>query len=158
MIHPGRLSPPSALVPIGHHRFDAVDVRAEAAELHLLTLARLDGERIGIHPLVCGHVRRLVRIRQYVEDRWFLYDREKGHSGHDLLQYVPNFCLDFGLGLRRWSGNEMSTVRKLPPIQGAEHSRLARIGSRLLKVDVEHPPLKRSSRVLRDDGEHQLRH
>lgn len=93
---------PSSLVAIGNHGFYPVYVRAEGTQLDLLALACLDRERICVHPLVSGHVRRVVRVGQYIEDSRIINDREERHRGHDLLQYIPNLGLDLRLWLGRW--------------------------------------------------------
>jgi hypothetical protein len=80
---PGALLPPqrpsfddpSRFEAIRDHRVNTVHVRAEAAQLDLLTLPRLDRERVRVEPLVRGHVRRLGRVREDVEHRRFLDDR-----------------------------------------------------------------------------------
>ena len=45
-----------SFIPIRHHGFNPVHVRAEAPQLHLLALARFDRQRVGIDPLVGRHV------------------------------------------------------------------------------------------------------
>lgn len=78
-------------------------VRAEAPQLDLLTLTRLDRERIRIDPLVCGHVRRVMRVRQDVEHGRIVDDGQKRHRRHDLFENIPDLSLDLGFGLWGWS-------------------------------------------------------
>lgn len=49
-------------------------VGAETSELHLLTLARLDRQRVRVDPFVRRNVRRLGRVREDVENRGFIND------------------------------------------------------------------------------------
>lgn len=81
-------------IPIGNHGFYAMHVGTEVAQLDLLTLARFDRQRIGVYPLVCGHVRRVVRIGQNIEDGRIVDDRQKRHGRDDLFENVTNLCLN----------------------------------------------------------------
>lgn len=51
-------------------------VCAEAPHLDLLALARFDGQRVGVHPFVRGHIRRVLGVCQDVKDGGFLEDRK----------------------------------------------------------------------------------
>ena len=73
-------------VAIRYHSLDTVDVRAEVAQLDLLALASLDRQRVRIHPLVRGHVGRIVRVRQDIEYRRLVHRWQERYRGHDLLQ------------------------------------------------------------------------
>lgn len=90
----------STFVAIGDHGFDAMYVGAEAPELHLLALARLNRQWVRVHPLIRRNVGGLGRVGQNVEYSRFLDDGQKGHRGNDLLENGADFCLNFGFGFR----------------------------------------------------------
>lgn len=56
-----------------------MNIRAEAPQLHLLALTRFDGQRVRIHPFIRGDVGRFMGIREDVEHRWLVDDRQKCH-------------------------------------------------------------------------------
>lgn len=103
-----------SLISISNHRLDPVNVRAEAAKFHLLALARLDRQRVGINPLVRGDVRRVVRIRKDVEHCPFIDDRQERHCRDNLFQDVADFCLDlcFRFGRRSAAYNGVAELGK----------------------------------------------
>lgn len=78
-----------------------MNIRTEAPQLDLLTLARLDSQWIGIHPLVCRNVCRFRRVRKNVEYRRLIDDREECDGRHDLLQNIPDFGLYLGFRFGR---------------------------------------------------------
>lgn len=88
-----------SFIPIRHHGFNPVHVRAEAPQLHLLALARFDRQRVGIDPLVGRHVSGLRCVRQDVEHRRLINHRQEGNCRNNLLENVADFCLNFCLGL-----------------------------------------------------------
>lgn len=93
-------------VAICYHGFNAVDVRAEVTQLDLLALASLNRQRVRINPLVCGHIGRVVRVRQNVEHRRLVHRWQERYGRHDLLQDGTNFSLDLGFGLGWCWGTE----------------------------------------------------
>ena len=98
----------SPLVAVRDHSLDPVHVRAEAPQLHLLALARLDRQRVRVHPLVRGHVRGLRCVREDVEHRWLVDDRQERHRRDDLLEDVAYFCLDLRF---RLCGSAVGNIR-----------------------------------------------
>lgn len=93
-----------SLVSICNHGLDPMHICTKAPKFDLLALRRLDRERVRIHPLVRGNVHRLRRVRQDVEHRRLVDDRQERHRRHYLLQDRPDFCLDLALGLGRCPG------------------------------------------------------
>lgn len=73
-----------------------MNIRTEAPQLDLLTLARLDSQRIGIHPLVCRNICGFRRVRKNVEYRRFIDDWKECDGRHYLLQDIPDFGLYLG--------------------------------------------------------------
>lgn len=70
-------------------------IRAKTPQLYLLTLTRFYRERVGIYPLVCGHVGGLGCVYQDVEHRRLVDDRQKRYGRDDLLENIADFRLDF---------------------------------------------------------------
>lgn len=59
-----------------------------------VSYVRGDISKLRVYPFVRGHIRRVMRVRQNVEDSWIIDDRQKGHGGDDLFEDIPNFGLD----------------------------------------------------------------
>lgn len=57
-LYHGPISCRLAVISIGNHRLDAMNIRAEAPQLDLLALACLDSKRISVHPLVRRYISR----------------------------------------------------------------------------------------------------
>ena len=136
-----------------------MNIRAEASQLHLLTLARLDCQRVCINPFISGHLGRLRGVSEDVEDSWLVDDWQEGHTRHDLLEDGSNFRLNLFLGLCRndipgnRSRNERSIRNNCTACSLGVWSLLT-LG--LDKVDVKNPPLKRRTGILRDNCKDEL--
>lgn len=136
-----------------------MNVRTEASQFHLLTLACLDRQRVRIHPFISRHLGRLRGVSEDVEDGWFVDNWQKGHTGHDLLEDRSNFGLNLFLGLCRnsvpgnGSRNERSSETTVQVCSLGVWSLLT-LG--LDKVYIKHPPLKRRAGILRDNCQDEL--
>ena len=86
------------IVPVRHHRVYPVNISAEATQLHLLALARLDRMRVCVHPLIGRNISRFRCVRQDVEHRRFGYHRQIRLRSCNVSQDG----LDFRLYLRFW--------------------------------------------------------
>ena len=79
------------VVSVRYHCFDSMYVRAEAPHLHLLAFARLNSQRVRIHPFTNRNICGLGRVRQYIKYCRLLDDRKIGHHRDDLLQNSSYF-------------------------------------------------------------------
>lgn len=68
----------SSFITICHHRLYAVDISAEASQLHLLTLACFDRQRICVNPLVGRYVGGVMCVCKNIEDSWCIDNWEEG--------------------------------------------------------------------------------
>lgn len=87
LLQPGAAQPWHILtfIAISHHGLNPMNIRAKAPQFDLLTFARLNCQRICIHPLICRHIGRLGCICEDVEHSGFVYDREEGDRRHYLF-------------------------------------------------------------------------
>ena len=136
-----------------------MNIRAEASQFHLLTLACFDCQRVCINPFIGGHLGRLRGIGEDVKDSWLIDDWQEGHTGHDLFEDGSDFCLNLflGFGRNRIPGNESRNERYIQN-NGTVCSLgvCSLLALSLGKVDIKNPPFERRTRILRDDSEDQL--
>ena len=81
-------------ISVCDHRLDPMNVCTEASQLHLLTLARFDRERVRVNPLISGDVGGFLCVGEDVENGGFVNNGEKCHRRDNLFEDVSNFCLD----------------------------------------------------------------